>query len=271
MSEALDPNIAEIRSKARAHALDWYLAALRAPEHARADLLTLAAFRGEISRIPLEITDAALAEIKLQWWRDAISQGVFGARSGNPIADALAEVLSRHKLPQDLALRAVDGFARELYEDGIEDEDMLWAYAADTEGALGALALGILGASDEEAALPFDSACAKALAVARLAVTLPVHVARGRLPVPLMWRTQFGDPRGGDEGIAAQRMHLITQRLAECARVALRDARRAQYSVSATNFAAFLSVVLVEPYLRAAHARDMMPCGPRWTFRQSRA
>ena len=65
-----------VRTSARAHAPDRFYAALFAQAEARADLIALAAFSGEIERISRQVSEAALGEIRVAWWRDAfLSRG----------------------------------------------------------------------------------------------------------------------------------------------------------------------------------------------------
>ena len=67
------PPSRDVRDAARAYDRDRYLSALLAPSRARDDLVVLAAYLGEIQRVPLMIREALAGEIRLQWWRDALS------------------------------------------------------------------------------------------------------------------------------------------------------------------------------------------------------
>ena len=64
-----------IRESARLNESDRYISALLAPRAARDDLITLAAYLGEVRRIALTVSETALGEIRLQWWRDVLSAG----------------------------------------------------------------------------------------------------------------------------------------------------------------------------------------------------
>lgn len=55
-----------VRDTARTYAPDRYLAALLAPKSYRDDLIILAAFLGEMERIPKIVREPALGEIRLQ-------------------------------------------------------------------------------------------------------------------------------------------------------------------------------------------------------------
>lgn len=97
-----------IADTAKAHAHDYYLSALLAPRDVRDDLLVLAAFEGELDRIPAQVSEPLVSEIRLQWWRDWIEAIAPGTNSGNPLADALAAVVLRHGLDKADLCASVD-------------------------------------------------------------------------------------------------------------------------------------------------------------------
>ena len=71
---------AEVADIARAGEPDRYLAALLAPAPQREALLAMAAFATELARIPRRaVREPFMGEVRLQWWRDALS----GERPGN--------------------------------------------------------------------------------------------------------------------------------------------------------------------------------------------
>lgn len=245
------PQGSSVRDAARTYDRDRYLSALLAPTGARDDLVTLAAFIGEIGRIPLLTQDAAIGEIRLQWWRDALAADGSDQVTGHPIADALLDVARRHGLRRDLLLAPLEGFSRELYEDGVRDERELDEYAYETDGAAIRLALAILGGPDLRAAERSADDGARALALTRLALTLPQHVAQGRLPLPQDWVARAGDPRGLPQSEARDAVFGLTQIVAGEALSALGRYRSGQARVAKNLVTAFLPMCLIEPYLKA--------------------
>jgi phytoene synthase len=241
-----------VRDAARSHDRDRFLSALLAPRDRRGDLVALAAFMGEIKRVPLAVHDAAIGEIRLQWWRDALEARASGAATGHPVADALLDVARRRGVPSDLLLAPLEGFSRELYEDGVRDDRELDDYAYETEGAAIRLALAVLGGPEARGAERAVDAAARALALTRLALTLPQHVAQGRLPLPDSWVARARDPRGLAQSEARDAVRALTDLLVEEARKALLAYRSGQKRVAGQALAAFLPVSLVEPYLKAA-------------------
>lgn len=246
--EAAKPADQAVWDAARDYAYDRYLTALLAPRSVRANLVVLAAFFGEIRRIPLIVADAAAAEIRLQWWRDALSPEA--AASGHPVADAMLELKRWRGLPDKLVLLPLDeGYSRELYEDGIRDEDDVTRYANETDGAAIRLALRVLGANEREFDTLIEPA-ARALALTHLALTLPQQLANGRLPLPPQY-TDGRDPRalGPQEARAATR-HILTK-LGSEAVVALQRFQMDQKRLPAGFYAAFLPLCLVAPYFKS--------------------
>jgi phytoene synthase len=247
----------EVWRVARAHAPDLAMAALLAPRAVRADLVAVAAFAGDVDRIGLRVHDAALAEIRLQWWRDAIAAATKtpGSRTGSPVADALVAAIHRHWLPVVTFERHLDGRATELYADPLLDEAAFDAHLAEVFGSVFEIAAVVAGRPPEQpSALVSATAQAygRALAIARVAVAL----ARGRPPFPGMATD------GETNAIAAvgdTALHgALVQRRAE-ARRRLAEAISAWRAASAAERIACLPLCLVEPYLRASESPRHVP------------
>ena len=132
-----------MRAAARAGDIDRYLAALLAPRKARADLLALAAFLGEIARIPALVSEPMMGEIRLQWWREALDTLRAGRITGNPVADALGRAIVRHALPDDLLRGLIDARAQEFSPEHLRERG-LSEYIDAIDGAAFKLAARIL-------------------------------------------------------------------------------------------------------------------------------
>lgn len=243
------PNDREVLDAARTFDRDRYLAALLAPVEARGDLLVLAAYLGEIKRVPLLAREAAIGEIRLQWWRDAVSSD---NASGHPVADAMRDVARRRRLDPALLILPIEGYGRELYEDGVEDARALDDYVDETEGAAIRLALSILGGGSVNSAARCGENAARALALTRLALTLPQHLAHGRLPIPAELLSRVRDPRGCGVDDARRAVRTLMSELASDARAAVARLRVDGPELDAGYLDAVLPVALVEPYLAAA-------------------
>lgn len=215
-----------VRDAARSAAPDHYLSALLAPRHARDDLIVLTAFLGETARIPHLVTEPALGEIRLQWWRDALASGGAGRRSGHPVADALIEMIGRRRLSIDDFKSVLDVRSAEI-EAGPSFRDVdLAKYFAGAEGTAFRLAAQVIGLPEGVATRPLLVAAGEAYGLARL-----LAVTRAEAGANELFGRQLLDLHAH-----AQAKFAETRQLA-------RDAPHG-------SIAAILPVALVGPYLR---------------------
>ncbi len=245
-----------VREAARTHDFDRYLAALLAPPAARADLIVIAAFAGELARIPHVVRDPMMGEIRLQWWRDAIAGFATGAVAGHPVADALGELARRRGLPHEELIAAVDARDADLYADPFADEAALDRYLAGCEGTFFALAAAVLGAAEPQTK-PRVRHAGRAFGLMRLLVGLPHHLARGRVPLPMPWLLEAGLPASAS--LPADRpseVRAVLARAVARARADLSSARQLLGGVPRAEIAAFLPLALVEPQLQAFERRQ---------------
>jgi 15-cis-phytoene synthase len=248
---AATSNADVVRMAARAQERDRYLSALLAPRAARDDLIALAAFAGEIARVPVVTHEPLMGEIRLQWWRDALGVLERGEKTGHPVADALGAAWMRHRLPKGLLEGTIDACTIGLYPEPIKDDLALWSFLAKTEGAMFALGLRVLGRSDESAETAAEAA-GRAYGLARVLLELPALWARGRTLLPES-RLQAAGLSAADvmAGAVAARFRPVVRDLAGEARGELAKARDAWRRLTAAERAALLPVALVEPYLQA--------------------
>src|SRR5262245_18378658 len=120
---------------------DRFLGALFAPEPQRRDLLALLAFDHELARTRTVTREPLLARIRLQWWRDAVSEAAGqGKPRAQPIVESLSETVRRHHVAPEKIVALID--AREEEVEG--PLDVLRA-----GHALADLELAVLGVRDE--------------------------------------------------------------------------------------------------------------------------
>src|SRR5690554_2807603 len=92
---------------------DRYLSVLYAPEAKRDALFALYAFNVEVAAIRDRIKEPMAGEIRLQWWRDALTNGI----AGNPVADALMDAMNTYRLPLQAFIDYLDARIFDLYDD----------------------------------------------------------------------------------------------------------------------------------------------------------
>jgi phytoene synthase len=131
----------------RDHDRDRYLAGLFAPSDVRANLHALYAFDIEVGRVPSIVSEAMVGEIRLQWWRDALSGVAHGELSGAPVLVALQDTLSGFGLAPDRLITLTEARIFDLYDDRMPDMVALEGYAGETDAAILQFAATILSRS----------------------------------------------------------------------------------------------------------------------------
>lgn len=124
---------------------DRYLMILFAPERFRADLWALFAFNAEIAKTREQVSEPMLGEIRLQWWRDALSSLVNGEVRENPVCEALTGLFARNdpRLNSDLGA-LIDARASDLEDMPFKDQAAMVEYARSTGGRLHQVAARVI-------------------------------------------------------------------------------------------------------------------------------
>ncbi|MEE8253891.1 MAG: squalene/phytoene synthase family protein [Hyphomicrobium sp.] len=232
---------AVVREAARRSEPDRYLAALLAPRAARADLIALAAFLGEVARIPLTGSEPMIGEIRLQWWRDALVNLLGGTATGSPIADTVGAAIRSRALPEALFMSIIDARSRDLDPQAPLSSTVVDTYFNDTEGAAFQLAGHVLGVNEQPGVPELMSAAGQAYGRVCLLRSLPRLLANGRVPAPLAGVLRASD----DDWVAA------TAPMRDSVKRWLKEVRRRARAAPRAALPAILPLALVEPYLAA--------------------
>jgi phytoene synthase len=128
----------------RSHDFDWYAALQFAPADKRARLLALFAYLAEIARVRSLVSDPMPGEIRLQWWRDALSGTAHGAVEANPLAAALLGAIETHKIPRAPLLAVLDARTFDLYDDAMPTTTDFEGYAGEVWSGPMALSASLL-------------------------------------------------------------------------------------------------------------------------------
>ncbi|MDK3072496.1 squalene/phytoene synthase family protein [Sedimentitalea sp. JM2-8] len=157
---------------------DRFLSAMAAPVAARRVLFPIYALNAEVARAPWVTQETMIAEMRLQWWRDALAEiAAGGPVRRHEVVTPLAGVLSA-----DLAAQA-DGMVAvrrwDIYRDPFEDAAHFDRYIDQTSGTLMWLAARSLGPADEAAVRDIGFA----LGLANWFRAIPGLEARKRIPL----------------------------------------------------------------------------------------
>lgn len=150
---SIESALAACEETVRARDPDRYVAALFAPSERRPLLFALYAFNHELARIGETVKEPMLADIRLEWWREAVE----GARDGRPrdhdVARALAELFARSGPPLELFETMIAARRRDVEAQPFADLAALEAYADATAGNLMRIAARLLDEREPDEAL----------------------------------------------------------------------------------------------------------------------
>jgi phytoene synthase len=238
-----------IRDLVRHADRDRYWSALLAAEGVRAALFALYAFHLELARIPEQVHEPRLGEIRLQWWRDALAAALGGGAADHPVLAALARAVSAHQLPSEALEGMIEARAFDLAGEPMPDFAALIDYLDATAGAVFRLGARIVGGGDRAAEAASQAGIAYGLT--GLMRALPYHTARGEIFLPGDLLARHGlHPQAILNGGTNADLRAVLRDLRERAAVALADYRRSAAGLSSAALPVFLPLALVEPYLK---------------------
>ncbi len=205
-----------------------FRATMAAPVAARSVLFPIYAFNVEVARAPWVTQEPMIAEMRLQWWRDALEEIANGAEvRRHEVVTPLAQVL---RADHAQALDALVAARRwDIYKDPFEDAAHFEDYLTQTAGTLLWVAADALGTADR--AVVQDAGYA--LGVANWLRAIPALEAQQRVPLV--------------DGRAEAIQFLATNALAR-----LKNARNQRYKISVAASAAMFAVWEAAPILKQA-------------------
>lgn len=233
--------------------IDRYLALLLMPETVRDDLMALMLFNAEIAAIRDRIRDPLPGEVRLQWWRDVLSDDRGGEAQAHPVASLLLEVIKRRAIPVAPMVAMCDARIFDLYDDPMPDRTSYEGYAGETASSLLQMSAFLLDPAASTTTATASGHAGVAQAVAGHLMLLPLSQARGQVFIPADLLSATGLDRsgllsGGDRERAANAVRAF----AGFGREHLDKARAALARVPGSVMPAYLPVALVEAVLGRA-------------------
>ncbi len=116
--------------------LDRYLSTLLAPKHKHRPLLAIYAFDAEINSLANQVSEPAIGEIRLQWWRDTIDMLYAESCNDHPVASELHLTVHQYDLPKHLFLKLIDAHQFDFYSEPMASMNELQTYCRATSGAI---------------------------------------------------------------------------------------------------------------------------------------
>ena len=159
--------------------------AMVAPTRLRGRLLAIYAFNLEVARAPWVTREPLIAQMRLQFWRDAIAGIYGGSPQEHQVILPLAQVIGEAKLPRELFESLIDARQFDISHNPHADREAFDLYIENTSGAVMELAARALEAGKE--AVPIIRDFAFGAGVAKLLRALPALYAAGRDPIPTGW------------------------------------------------------------------------------------
>ena len=164
--------------------LDRYLSTLLAPKDKHRSLLAIYAFDTEICSIAGQVSEPAIGEIRLQWWRDALDT-LYGQECDNhPIAIELHAIVHRYDLPKHLFTKLIDAHQFDLYKEAMINVESLENYQRATSGAITALVCRVLIGDDVLEIEHLIEKAGIAHGLAKILSQLPKQSAQGKCFIP---------------------------------------------------------------------------------------
>lgn len=242
----LEEALALCESTVRSSDPDRYFATLFAPSDKRPLLYALYAFNRELARIAVVAREPIMAEIRLQWWREALDGACEGRPRAHPAAIGLAEIFACASPPRELFDRLIEAHQLDTESAPFPDLESLESHADASSASLMRIAAHILDMwADVD--IPAREA-GMAYGLARILHAVPQCIARGRMPLPADLFVAEGlsvmNALSVHDSTALKR---VIARVADVAQTHLARARKMQIPREAR--AAFLPASLVPAFL----------------------
>ena len=189
---------------------DRFLAVMAAPVEMRARLWPIYAFNVEVARAPWVTEEAGIAEIRVQWWRDALEEiAAGGAVRRHEVVAPLAAVVRAAGVDVGLLDAVCDARRWDIYREPFEDAEDLAGHLRSIGGGLmqaacqaaGGLGRDGDGGGGSSPTLRAAADVGYGGSVAAWLMAVPALEARGR--VPLVDGTRDGVAALARDGLAA--------------------------------------------------------------------
>ena len=178
------------QQKAAASGSSFYYSFLFLPEDRRRAITALYAYCREVDDVVDECSDAAVARMKLAWWRKEVAAAIHGSPQ-HPVARALAEVAPRYGISEERLNEIITGMEMDLDYNRYPDFETLKGYCHRVAGVVGLLSAGIFGYSNR-ATLDYAAELGLAFQLTNIIRDVGEDARRNRVYLPLPELERYG-------------------------------------------------------------------------------
>jgi phytoene synthase len=171
------------QTKAAASGSSFYYSFLFLPPERRRAITALYAFCREVDDAVDECSDAAVARMKLAWWRKEVAAAYHGTPQ-HPVARALAEVAPHFNLSEERLNEIIDGMQMDLDYNRYPDFDTLKLYCHRVASVVGLLSAEIFGYQDRRT-LDYAADLGMAFQLTNIIRDVGEDARRNRIYLPL--------------------------------------------------------------------------------------
>jgi len=164
------------------------------PEPRRRAMTALYAFCREVDDVVDEVSDPAVARVKLAWWRGEVA-AMFGGKPSHPVAIALSQVVGSYDLPREDFDAVIDGMGMDLDQNRYQDWATLERYCHRVAGVVGLMSARIFGFEDART-LDYADALGIAFQLTNIIRDVGEDAQRGRIYLPQDDLQRFGVSQG---------------------------------------------------------------------------
>jgi 15-cis-phytoene synthase len=252
------------------HDPDRHVAALFSPSDRRPALHALHAFSLEIAGVRGQVKDPLPGEIRLQWWREAISGERAEEAKAHPVALAVLDTIASNQLPLQPLLDLIEARVSDLYDNSPADWNALEGYCGETSSALFRLSTIILMKGKEPGHAEAAGHAGVAYALTGLLRAFPWHARRGQVYLPQTLQDTVGISRADIiNGADSEGLRAALAEMRQKARLHLAKVEDIKAKVHTDIVPAFLPLASVGSYLKTMELPNYMPFSeivdiPQW-------
>jgi phytoene synthase len=178
------------QEKAARSGSSFYYSFLFLPPPQRRAIIALYALCREVDDTVDETADAAVARVRLAWWREEIAR-LFAGAPTHPVTRALEPAISAYGVDRGRLLEIVDGMQMDLDQTRYLDFAQLRLYCHRVAGVVGTLSAGIFSPGRSDLA-PYAESLGLALQLTNIIRDVGEDARRGRVYLPIDDLQRFG-------------------------------------------------------------------------------